>query len=298
MIRGEEYKSRETTLQIQGIPIAPSANTGDGTGKSRGLRCPVNVHEVNNRLGGGGTSLDRSYERGFDMARQTLGALKNAIGVCSSCQWEKAPNKKATEDSTASLRPGQSECSDSKFLFTCTTLRAPLHIAKHICSEKYRRLEGLWRILYLTIFMGGPSCTTCLTTQGSSDVLYAMANPAFNQFRVGFMSAGQPTTLSEAENFGAGWQMGVLSREIEECTGVQYSRIWMLQELRSLWWNVEFQIHAVDTGEKDQRAIIEFGRGEYGSSDGMREGGKREARGRQEGSNLKRPWGPCAGILT
>ncbi|KAJ7077618.1 hypothetical protein C8R44DRAFT_628414 [Mycena epipterygia] len=61
-------------------------------------------------------------------------------------------------------------------------------------------------------FMGGPSCTTCLTTQGivassSSDVLYAMANPAFNQFRVGFTSAGQPTTLSEAENFGAGWQV-------------------------------------------------------------------------------------------
>ncbi|KAJ6622041.1 hypothetical protein B0H10DRAFT_2214651 [Mycena sp. CBHHK59/15] len=63
-------------------------------------------------------------------------------------------------------------------------------------------------------FMGGPSCTTCLTTQGivvssstGSKVLYAMANPAFNQFRVGFVSAGQPTTLSETENFCAGWQV-------------------------------------------------------------------------------------------
>ncbi|KAJ7936551.1 hypothetical protein B0H13DRAFT_2442471 [Mycena leptocephala] len=46
-------------------------------------------------------------------------------------------------------------------------------------------------------FMGGPSCTVCLTTQGIvgssvSQVLYAMANPAFNQFRVGFVSAGRP----------------------------------------------------------------------------------------------------------
>ncbi|KAJ7896831.1 hypothetical protein B0H13DRAFT_1884895 [Mycena leptocephala] len=49
-------------------------------------------------------------------------------------------------------------------------------------------------------FMGGASCTACLTMQGivtssTSPVLYAMANPAFNQFRVGFVSAGQPTTI-------------------------------------------------------------------------------------------------------
>jgi hypothetical protein len=61
-------------------------------------------------------------------------------------------------------------------------------------------------------FMGGASCTACLTMQGivtssTSPVLYAMANPAFNQFRVGFVSAGQPTTVSEAENLGAGWQV-------------------------------------------------------------------------------------------
>ncbi|KAJ7876904.1 hypothetical protein B0H14DRAFT_3859080 [Mycena olivaceomarginata] len=59
-------------------------------------------------------------------------------------------------------------------------------------------------------FTGGPSCTRCLTAQGivvqnGSQVLYAMANTAFNQFRVGFVSAGQPTTISEAENLGGGW---------------------------------------------------------------------------------------------
>ncbi|KAJ7437004.1 hypothetical protein FB451DRAFT_1406535 [Mycena latifolia] len=59
-------------------------------------------------------------------------------------------------------------------------------------------------------FTGGPTCTKCLTAQGivaqkGSEVLYAMANPAFNQFRVGFISAGQPATISEAENLGGGW---------------------------------------------------------------------------------------------
>ncbi|KAF7351997.1 hypothetical protein MVEN_01161900 [Mycena venus] len=59
-------------------------------------------------------------------------------------------------------------------------------------------------------YSGGPNCTACLTTQGivvqnGSEVLYAMANTAFNQFRVGFVSAGQPTTISEAENLGGGW---------------------------------------------------------------------------------------------
>ncbi|KAJ7875194.1 hypothetical protein B0H13DRAFT_2037351 [Mycena leptocephala] len=64
-------------------------------------------------------------------------------------------------------------------------------------------------------FMGGPSCTVCLTTQGivgssTSQVLYAMANPAFTQFRVGFISAGQPTTVSEATNVGGGWQVSTI----------------------------------------------------------------------------------------
>ncbi|KAF7351996.1 hypothetical protein MVEN_01161800 [Mycena venus] len=61
-----------------------------------------------------------------------------------------------------------------------------------------------------TGWTGGPSCTKCLTTQGivvqnGSEVLYAMANTAFNQFRVGFISAGQPATISEVENLGSGW---------------------------------------------------------------------------------------------
>ncbi|KAJ7649221.1 hypothetical protein B0H17DRAFT_1022493 [Mycena rosella] len=58
-------------------------------------------------------------------------------------------------------------------------------------------------------FSGGPSCTRCLTAQGivvqSGKVLYAMANTEFNQFRVGFVNAGQPTTISEAENLGGSW---------------------------------------------------------------------------------------------
>ncbi|KAJ7723063.1 hypothetical protein B0H16DRAFT_1599410 [Mycena metata] len=58
-------------------------------------------------------------------------------------------------------------------------------------------------------FSGGPSCTTCLTAQGivveSSKVLYALANTQFNQFRVGFVSAGQPATISEAENLAGSW---------------------------------------------------------------------------------------------
>ncbi|KAJ6458262.1 hypothetical protein C8R45DRAFT_1221650, partial [Mycena sanguinolenta] len=61
-----------------------------------------------------------------------------------------------------------------------------------------------------TGWTGGPSCTKCITAQGivvqnGSEVLYAMANTAFNQFRVGFISAGQPATISEAENLGSGW---------------------------------------------------------------------------------------------
>ncbi|KAJ7458238.1 hypothetical protein FB451DRAFT_1182980 [Mycena latifolia] len=61
-----------------------------------------------------------------------------------------------------------------------------------------------------TGWIGGPSCTNCVTAQGivvqnGSEVLYAMANTAFNQFRVGFISAGQPATISEAENLGGGW---------------------------------------------------------------------------------------------
>ncbi|KAJ7727206.1 hypothetical protein B0H16DRAFT_1331660 [Mycena metata] len=58
-------------------------------------------------------------------------------------------------------------------------------------------------------FSGGPSCTTCLTAQNivvkSSNVLYAMANTAFDQFRVGFVSAAQPATISEAENLSGSW---------------------------------------------------------------------------------------------
>ncbi|KAJ7508258.1 hypothetical protein B0H11DRAFT_21334 [Mycena galericulata] len=84
----------------------------------------------------------------------------------------------------------------------------------YFLSPDYILSEYIWPTTIATNtngFMGGPSCTTCLTTQGivasSSEVLYAMTNTAFNQFRVGFISTGEPTTLSEAENLGAGWQV-------------------------------------------------------------------------------------------
>ncbi|KAJ7728387.1 hypothetical protein B0H16DRAFT_1330984 [Mycena metata] len=84
----------------------------------------------------------------------------------------------------------------------------------YFLSPDYILSEYIWPTTIATSrigFMGGPSCTACLTAQGivasSSEVLYAMANAAFNQFRVGFISPGEPTTLSEAENLGSGWQV-------------------------------------------------------------------------------------------
>ncbi|KAJ7897725.1 hypothetical protein B0H14DRAFT_2676651 [Mycena olivaceomarginata] len=85
---------------------------------------------------------------------------------------------------------------------TYTGVRVYFLSPEHVLSEY------IWAPA--TGFIGGPSCIKCLTTQGinvqnGSNVLYAMANTAFTQFRVGFVSAGQPTTVSEAENLGGGW---------------------------------------------------------------------------------------------
>lgn len=62
---------------------------------------------------------------------------------------------------------------------------------------------------------GGPSCLDCITKEGftvvpGSQVLYALGNPAANQVRVGFGSAGAPNTVTEAVNSGSGWQIAVL----------------------------------------------------------------------------------------
>ena len=63
---------------------------------------------------------------------------------------------------------------------------------------------------------GGPSCTVCITAdtfsvQPNSKVLYAMGNNAVGNtasLRVGFVSAGAPTTLSEVDFTPAGgWKL-------------------------------------------------------------------------------------------
>ncbi|KAJ7811337.1 hypothetical protein B0H14DRAFT_3479789 [Mycena olivaceomarginata] len=66
---------------------------------------------------------------------------------------------------------------------------------------------------------GGPNCTTCITASGfvvqpGSKVLYVMANDAVGSpatLRVGFVSAGAPGTISEADFSPAkGWQLAQL----------------------------------------------------------------------------------------
>jgi hypothetical protein len=66
---------------------------------------------------------------------------------------------------------------------------------------------------------GGPSCTNCITRSGfvvqpGNKVLYAIANDAAGSLatlRVGFVSAGAPTTISEADfSPTKGWQVAQL----------------------------------------------------------------------------------------
>ena len=65
-------------------------------------------------------------------------------------------------------------------------------------------------------WQGGPSCTQCLTASNfvaaaGSQILYAMGNPDTAELRVGFVSAGAPTTLTEAvHDVGGEWQLGQL----------------------------------------------------------------------------------------
>ncbi|KAJ7635781.1 hypothetical protein DFH06DRAFT_1139320 [Mycena polygramma] len=69
------------------------------------------------------------------------------------------------------------------------------------------------------VFRGGPSCWDCLTAsqfavQPGSKVLYVMGNSAEGSnavLRVGFISAGQPGTLTEVDWTAAkGWQQASL----------------------------------------------------------------------------------------
>ncbi|KAJ7765274.1 hypothetical protein B0H16DRAFT_1717819 [Mycena metata] len=71
------------------------------------------------------------------------------------------------------------------------------------------------------IWQGGPNCTDCLTANGlvvqrGSEVLYALGSlqaPSGTAFvRVGFVSAGAPSTLSEAVwSPGVDWQVAQLN---------------------------------------------------------------------------------------
>ncbi len=63
-------------------------------------------------------------------------------------------------------------------------------------------------------FHGGASCAVCVTSEGfvatGGSFLYALENPSKPSLRVGFVSAGSPNTVSEAESADNGrWQLSV-----------------------------------------------------------------------------------------
>ncbi|KIK62164.1 hypothetical protein GYMLUDRAFT_223987 [Collybiopsis luxurians FD-317 M1] len=69
-------------------------------------------------------------------------------------------------------------------------------------------------------WQGGPTCNTCITSEGftvvpDSEMLYVLVTEASvgatPTWRVGFISAGAPGTISEAVNTGIGWSVGPLS---------------------------------------------------------------------------------------
>ncbi|KAL0572065.1 hypothetical protein V5O48_009883 [Marasmius crinis-equi] len=64
-------------------------------------------------------------------------------------------------------------------------------------------------------FHGGPNCSECITVnqfgvQPGSKVLYVMGNPGAHGLRVGFVSAGSPSTITEAVTNGSGWQLATM----------------------------------------------------------------------------------------
>ncbi|KAJ7892413.1 hypothetical protein B0H13DRAFT_1625594, partial [Mycena leptocephala] len=73
--------------------------------------------------------------------------------------------------------------------------------------------------IWADAWRGGPSCTDCITRSGfvvqpGNKVLYAVANDAAGSpatLRVGFVSAGAPGTISEADfSPTKGWQVAQL----------------------------------------------------------------------------------------
>ncbi|KAJ7132606.1 hypothetical protein C8R44DRAFT_871532 [Mycena epipterygia] len=80
-----------------------------------------------------------------------------------------------------------------------------------------------------TEWIGGPSCTQCLTAQGfvaaSAQYLYAAENlsaGAPSTLRVGFSSAGAPGSLTEANKVGGVWQLGYDPQtEVVKCFSVK-----------------------------------------------------------------------------
>lgn len=63
-------------------------------------------------------------------------------------------------------------------------------------------------------FVGGANCAECITVQGfvatRNSFLYALENLSRPSLRVGFVSAGSPSTVTEAESSDDGrWQLAV-----------------------------------------------------------------------------------------
>ncbi|KAF8193556.1 hypothetical protein K438DRAFT_1761710 [Mycena galopus ATCC 62051] len=109
---------------------------------------------------------------------------------------------------------------------TYTVIRIYFFFPEHVLSE----------YIWTTVVgcSGGPNCASCITTQGivvqnGSNVLYAMANTAFNQFRVVFVSAGQPTTIRKSWEWLGGCCIRLKTREFH---GIQYKLIWLLLNIK------------------------------------------------------------------
>ncbi|KIK57523.1 hypothetical protein GYMLUDRAFT_46093 [Collybiopsis luxurians FD-317 M1] len=75
----------------------------------------------------------------------------------------------------------------------------------------YTDATGQWQ--------GGPTCNTCITSDGfavvpDSEMLYVLVTEASAgatpTWRIGFVSAGAPGTISEAVNTGSGWSVAPL----------------------------------------------------------------------------------------
>ncbi|KIK57543.1 hypothetical protein GYMLUDRAFT_172673 [Collybiopsis luxurians FD-317 M1] len=100
---------------------------------------------------------------------------------------------------------------------TSGTINVETHLVfvspQNVLSEYiYKQATNEWQ--------GGPTCNTCITSEGfavvpDSEMLYVLVTEASAgatpTWRIGFISAGAPGTISEAVNTGNGWSVAPLS---------------------------------------------------------------------------------------